>query len=152
MGAMNSASDIVVRQVSPEEVYPLRHKVLRPNQALAACVWAQDAEADTAHFAAVLYSQIVGIASIAICPREGDSPNTWRLRGMATEPELRGQGIGAKVLAMCLEHTKSRGGSLIWCNARTSALEFYRKYGFETVGDEFETPGVGPHFVMVRPL
>lgn len=149
---MNSPSVIVVKQVSPAEVYPLRHKVLRPNQSLAACVWAQDTDPDTAHFAAVLNAQIVGIASIAICPREGDSPNTWRLRGMATEPELQGQGIGARVLAKCLEHAKSRDGTLIWCNARTSALEFYRKYGFETIGDEFETPGIGPHFVMVRPL
>lgn len=152
MSVMNSASDIVVRLVSPEEVYPLRHRVLRPNRPRAACVWAQDTDPDTAHFAAILNTQIVGIASIAICPRDGDPPNTWRLRGMATTPELQGEGIGAKVLATCLEHAKSRGGSLIWCNARTSALEFYRKYGFETVGDEFDTPGVGPHFVMVRPL
>lgn len=149
---MISGPDIAVRQVTAADVYPLRNKVLRPNQALSACVWAQDAEPDTAHFAAVLNSQIVGIASIAICPRDGDPPNTWRLRGMATAPELQGQGIGAKVLAKCLEHAKSRGGASIWCNARTSALEFYRKYGFETVGGEFETPGIGPHFVMVRRL
>lgn len=71
---------------------------------------------------------------------------------MATKPELQGQGIGAKVLTTCLEHAKSRGGALMWCNARTTALAFYRRHGFETVGDEFETPGVGPHFVMVRPL
>lgn len=149
---MNSAADLVIKQVSSVDVYPLRHRVLRPHQTLADCAWAQDTDPDTVHFAAVLDSQIIGIASIAICPRDGDPPNTWRLRGMATAPELQGQGIGAKVLAKCFEHAKSRGGASIWCNARTSALAFYRRHGFETVGDEFETPGIGPHFVMVRPL
>lgn len=149
---MNSISDLIIKQVPAADVYPLRHRVLRPRRTLADCVWAQDSDADTAHFGAILDHEIVGIASIALCPREGDPPNTWRLRGMATKPELQGQGIGAKVLTTCLEHAKSRGGALMWCNARTTALAFYRRHGFETVGDEFETPGVGPHYVMVRPL
>lgn len=141
-----------IRKVSAEDVYPLRLLVLRPNRTLADCVWAQDKDPDTAHFAAEIAGHIVGIASIAICPRESDPPNTWRLRGMATEPSKQGQGIGTMVLAACLAHARSKQGALMWCNARTSALAFYRKHGFETVGDEFETPGVGPHFVMVRKL
>lgn len=149
---MNSISDLIIKQVTAADVYPLRHRVLRPNQTPADCVWAQDDDPDTAHFGAVLDHRIVGIASIALCPRAGDPPNTWRLRGMATAPELRGQGIGARVLTTCLEHAKSRGGTLMWCNARTTALIFYRRHGFDTVGDEFEAPGIGPHFVMVRPL
>jgi predicted GNAT family N-acyltransferase len=143
---------VKIRQVSASEVYPLRHKVLRPKQTLADCVWAQDTDPDTAHFAAEHNGQIIGIASLAICPRDGDPPNTWRLRGMATEPSCQGQGIGAQVLAACLDHARRQGSSLMWCNARTSALAFYRKHGFETVGEEFETKGVGPHYVMVRTL
>lgn len=143
---------LTVKMVNPADVYPLRHRVLRPHQTLAECVWAQDTDPDTAHFAAELDGQIVGVASIAICPREKDPPNTWRLRGMATVPELQSKGIGAAVLAACLDHAKSKGGALLWCNARTTALAFYRRHGFKTVGDEFEISGIGPHYVMVHPL
>ena len=149
---MTDVAAVTIRKVSATAVYPLRHKVLRPNQTLADCVWAQDEDSDTVHFAAEYDGEIVGIASIAICPREGDSSNTWRLRGMATEPAWQGRGIGGQVLAACLDHARSKGSPLMWCNARTSALAFYRKHGFETVGEEFETKGVGPHYVMVKKL
>lgn len=149
---MNSHPPVTIRTVPASDVYPLRHKVLRPNQTLADCVWAQDNDPDTVHFAADSDGQIIGIASIAICPRESDPPNTWRLRGMATEPDRRAQGIATQVLTACLDHAKSKGGAIMWCNARTSAVEFYRRHGFETVGDEFETRGIGPHYVMIREL
>ena len=149
---MTEHSRITVKRVTASDVYPLRHRVLRPNQTLADCVWAQDTDTDTAHFAAEVDGQIVGVASIAICPREGDPPNTWRLRGMATIPELQGQGIGAQVLESCLTHATSMRGALMWCNARSGALVFYRRHGFETVGEEFDIKGIGPHYVMVHPL
>lgn len=149
---MSDLSHIQIRIVPATAVYPLRHKVLRPNQTLAHCIWAQDNDADTAHFAAYDGNTLIGIASIAISAREGDPPNTWRLRGMATEPSLQGRGIGAQVLSACVAHAKSNGGALMWCNARTSALGFYRKHGFETVGEEFDIKGIGPHYVMFRRL
>ena len=149
---MTDDKPIVVNQVSAEAVYPLRHRVLRPHQPFAACVWAQDTDPDTAHFGAVMAGQIVAVASIAICPRDGDPPNAWRLRGMATAPELQSRGIGATVLRACLDYVKSKSGALLWCNARTTALQFYRRHGFETVGDEFDIKGIGPHYVMVHTL
>jgi predicted GNAT family N-acyltransferase len=149
---MSENLPIIVKRVTANDVYPLRHRVLRPNQTMADCIWAQDSEAHTAHFAAEINGQIIGIASIAISPREGDPPNTWRLRGMATVPELQGQGVGAQVLSACLVHAKSCGGTLMWCNARTKALTFYLRHGFETVGEEFEIKGIGPHYVMIHPL
>ncbi len=149
---MTEIASITVRRVSADDVYPLRHRVLRPNQTLSDCVWAQDKDSETAHFGAELDGQIIGIASIANCPREQDHPNTWRLRGMATLPEIQGRGVGAKVLQACLAHAKSRCGVLMWCNARTTALEFYKRHGFETVGEEFNIEGIGPHYVMVHSL
>jgi len=41
-----------------------------------------------------------------------------------------------------------QGGTMLWFNARTVAVPFYEKHGFATRGDEFEIPGVGPHYVM----
>jgi predicted GNAT family N-acyltransferase len=29
---------------------------------------------------------------------------------------------------------------------------FYKKLGFEVISDEFEVPGIGPHFNMIKYL
>ena len=76
------------------------------------------------------------------------SSNQYRLRGMATEQEMRGRGFGSAVLSACLERCWSEGGETFWCNARTSAAGFYEKRGFSTLPEEFEIPGIGPHRVM----
>jgi predicted GNAT family N-acyltransferase len=37
----------------------------------------------------------------------------------------------------------------IWCNARVSAMGFYRKAGWTVESEEFEIEGVGPHVRML---
>ena len=69
---------------------------------------------------------------------------------MATEPDVRGAGFGAALVAACVEHAAAHGGSELWCNARMGALGFYRRMGFDVVSDEFDIPGIGPHVVMAR--
>lgn len=69
----------------------------------------------------------------------------WRLRGMATAPDQRSSGIGAAVLAAGLAEVGGRGGLWVWCNARTAALAFYRRNGFEVLGEEFLTATGIPH-------
>ena len=69
---------------------------------------------------------------------------------MATEPDVRGAGFGAALVAACIEHAAASGGGEVWCNARMGAVGFYRRAGFDVVGDEFEIPAIGPHVVMVR--
>ena len=74
----------------------------------------------------------------------------WRLRGMATRPDRRGEGLGALVLDALLGHCRSEGGGELWCNARTGARTFYLRAGFTEVGEEWEDPEIGPHVRMRR--
>ncbi|HVY61008.1 MAG TPA: GNAT family N-acetyltransferase, partial [Planctomycetota bacterium] len=67
-------------------------------------------------------------------------------------PDLRRRGLGRALLEACAAHVAARGGTLLWCNARLSAADFYRACGFETVGEVFEVPRFGPHFIMRRPV
>lgn len=105
----------------------------------------------TRHFGAFLSDGTqVGVASIypAPLPEAPEISGAWQLRGMATLPEVRGQGAGRALLQACMEAARAEGGTLLWCNARTGALDFYRKYGLTVVGEEFDIPTVGPHFRM----
>jgi predicted GNAT family N-acyltransferase len=141
----------LIRPITAEEVRPLRQVVLRPGQAPESCVYPGDDLADTVHFGAVDDAgRVVGIASLYREDRAGGPAGGWRLRGMATDPSVRGAGHGAAVLDASIDHVAAQGGSELWCNARMPAVGFYRRAGFEVVSDEFEVEGIGPHVVMVR--
>ena len=71
---------------------------------------------------------------------------------MATAPEVRGTGVGGKILEACLDEIVKRQGAYLWCNARASAAGFYQRYQFAIVSDVFDIPTIGPHYVMKRPL
>ena len=59
-------------------------------------------------------------------PPEVEGLVAWRLRGMATVPELRSTGVGSAVLTAGLTAVREAGGDLVWCNGRTEAMVFYR--------------------------
>jgi predicted GNAT family N-acyltransferase len=138
----------LIRPVTAEEVRPLRHSVLRPGQAFEETVYPGDDAG--VHLAAFDGDRLVGIASLYQEDRVGGPAGGWRLRGMATDAAVRGAGFGAALLAGCMEHVAGAGGSELWCNARMSAVGFYRRAGFDVVSEEFEVPGIGTHVVMVR--
>lgn len=146
------AEAAAVRPVTAVEVRPLRRAVLRPHQEPEDCVYPLDDLPATGHFGAFVEGALVGVASIFQEAREGEDPGAWRIRGMATLPQVRGDGWGAKLLTACLDHARESGGSHVWCNARSTAAGFYRKQGFREDGPEFDLPGLGPHYVMVVEL
>ena len=145
----------MIRAITAAETYPLRQQILRPHQTLAEVGFDGDDDPSAAHFGAFAGEVLVGIASVLEQARPGAAPpaeGVWRVRGMATLPEVRGGGYGAKLLDACLEHARAHGGTTAWCNARVPAVDFYSRAGFRAEGGVFELPDIGPHVVMTRSL
>jgi GNAT superfamily N-acetyltransferase len=141
----------VIRLVSLQQTLALRSAVLRPGRPLGEAVFPHDDEEETLHLGAFNGEAIVGIASLYREPMPGSTnTNTWRLRGMAVAPALQGRGIGRLLLHACFDQVQARGGTVLWCNARSTAQGFYATAGFQIRGEEFEIPGIGAHFAMVR--
>ena len=140
------SASFAVREIPVERSRELRREVLRPHETveeLAAgeapslfCVGAFAAE------------RLVAVGMIT----QADPIDGWRIRGMATAADMRGQGAGSQVLAALVARARAGGAGRVWCNARTPALSLYRRAGFVTVGEEFEIPRIGPHYVMERSL
>lgn len=147
MNRETSSSPSPARPISAADTRALRRRVLRPHQAPEACVYPADDDASTGHLGVFVDGRLVGVASIFEESRPGEVGG-WRIRGMAVAPEHRGRGLGAALLEACLDHARGRGGGEVWCNARTSAARFYGHLGFEPEGEEFELPGIGPHYLM----
>jgi ribosomal protein S18 acetylase RimI-like enzyme len=140
-----------IRPIRAGETHELRQQVLRPDAPLSKCAFLGDDAQSTIHFGVFKATEMVGVASLY----EESSPDVehqqgWRIRGMATDASVRGFGYGKKLLEACLAHAREHGGDVVWCNARTSAVGFYEKNGFSIVGEEFDIPGIGPHFLMVK--
>lgn len=144
-----------VTAVPAAAVWPIRHRVLRPDQPAQMCHCPGDDRPDARHFAALDRGRTVGAASVY--PEDPTDEFAvpgfirgygWRLRGMATVDEVRGTGVGSALLRTALTHAVLAGAETLWCNARAGAAGFYRKHGFRTTGKEFDLPGIGPHHFM----
>jgi predicted GNAT family N-acyltransferase len=152
----------MVRPVPATSVRPLRTRVLRPEwPAGRLLTFAEDDEPETAHLAAEQGGTAVGVGTVypqsppeALrdgIPEAAYAPGAaWQLRGMATAESVRGTGVGAAVLAACVEAVRRGGGAFLWCNARVGAVGFYARAGWTAFGDTFEVDGVGPHVAMWR--
>jgi GNAT superfamily N-acetyltransferase len=144
------ANGLPVRIIEARATWPLRQAVLRPHQHEHEMEWPNDRAADAVHFGAFAGDALVGIASL-VPEAAPDGRAALRLRGMAVQPEHRGAGIGAALLAACLDHARAHGRQ-VWCNARVSVEAFYLRAGFERAHPEpFELAGIGPHVLLALP-
>ena len=145
--------DIV--EISAADTHDLRRRVLRDGTASDIVVFDGDDDPDTFHLgvrgldgALIAISTWLGRPS----PTRPDS-SAHQLRGMAIEPALQGSGIGSRLLAAGIERCASAGSALVWDRARTSALDFYLRHGFEIDGDEYVDPTTGlPHVDVFRTI
>ena len=133
--------------MGPADTADLRRRVLRGGRPVDLA----DDDPTLFHVGAYDGEQLVGTGNVRRepAPWAPDVP-AWRLRGMATEPERRGEGVGAAVLEALLEHCQAEGGGELWCNARTPARTLYLRAGFTEVGEEWVDPEIGPHVQMRR--
>ena len=138
--------------VEPRLLWPLRLQTLRPGQPQSSVHHDYDESPGSVHVGAFdADGEVVACASFVPEPYADGRP-AWRLRAMATSPRVRGQGYGARALLFGIAEVRRRGGDLLWCNARSPAVGFYQRLGLRCVGEEFELPDIGPHFLMVLDL
>jgi GNAT superfamily N-acetyltransferase len=150
--APDPAAGWCVRPVPAWKVWPIRHRVLRPERPLESSRYAGDDGPGTRHFAVLDGARPVGVASVyhedpptpftvpGLAPGRG-----WHLRGVATLDEIRGTGAGSALVRAALASAVLAGAWAVWCKAGTDATGFYRRHGFHTAADEFVIPGLGPH-------
>lgn len=145
--------DATISLISMEEGNALRDRVLKsPNLA-----WRELHKGTPWHFhvGAIWNGEVVSTASFAL-DSEVETANmsgtlsVWRLRAMATRPDLQGKELGHRVVAFGIKEVKMRGGGIVWCEGRVSASGFYESCGFHSLKRVFENPGTGPHVAFVR--
>jgi GNAT superfamily N-acetyltransferase len=160
-----------VLRVEPDVVLPLRHAVLRTGRPWADALYELDEHPLSAHFAAfpragpgaapgaaqgAASGEAIVLAAGSVLPEAPDweadwledEGLAWRVRGMATRRDLRGSGLGSRVLTSLLAHVRTSGGGLVWCTARLGALSLYERAGFAARGEPGLIAGLGAHQTM----
>ena len=65
-----------------------------------------------------------------------------RIGRMAVVRARRGSGIGSAMLRCLLEHAKHNDMTEVKLHAQVSARDFYARFGFQVVGEEFMEAGI----------
>ena len=140
-------SVVELREVTPEESADLRRQVLRGGRPVAL----PGDESPAYHLGVFVDGVLVATGNVRReAPPWDAAVDGWRVRGMATDPEHRGQGHGRRVLDGLVDHVVTQGGGVVWFNARTPAQRFYERAGFVTTGEPWEDAEIGPHVAMIR--
>lgn len=140
-----------VKEIKASDTLVLRQQILRPLLTSADCFIEGDELESTIHLGCFLDDQLVGIVSLY--KRVNDSisdDSAYQIRMMACNDRFRGQGIGTALLISAIGRVKATGTHLIWANARVSAIGFYTNASFEIMGDVFDIPSVGPHYLIYK--
>lgn len=74
-----------------------------------------------------------------------------RIGRMAVDPDRRGMGVGAAMLATLMAAARTRGDHRVELHAQLHAAPFYDRQGFDRVGDVYEEAGIA-HITMTCPL
>ncbi|NQZ83779.1 MAG: GNAT family N-acetyltransferase [Colwellia sp.] len=123
-----------IRSIQWQDALPIRHKVLWPNKPALFCK--VDGDESASHYGVYIAGQLVCVASVYI------KNNTARLRKFATLVEFQGDGFGTKLISHIINKLKSSGIEYFWCDARKTAMGFYRKFKMLQQGGEFNKSGV----------
>lgn len=103
-------------------------------------------EVGNVHIAASSESIVVGTLMLVPQPEGG----FW-MKQVAVQEDLRGLGIGRALVRSAEAYASSVNQPVIFLHARVSAVLFYNKLGYKTVGDMFVEVGID-HWKMIKNL
>ena len=142
-----------IKKITAFETIIVRHPVLRPGRPIESCHFDGDDLLSTSHFGLFLENQLASVISaFKIQNKLFSEENQYQIRGMAVLSEFQKKGFGEALLEYCENEIRLKSGNLIWFNARKTAIGFYEKSGYEILGDQFEIPDVGPHYILYKAI
>ncbi|WP_337968618.1 GNAT family N-acetyltransferase [uncultured Flavobacterium sp.] len=143
----------IIKEIPSKETYIVRQPVLRKGKSIESCIFEGDDLETTKHFGLFEDESLIGIISLfqKINPIFAEN-NQAQIRGMAILENHQKKGIGETLVKHCEKYCNANNVDLIWFNARTAAVGFYKKMNYETLGDAFDIKDVGEHYLMSKKI
>lgn len=122
-----------IKEAPIEAVWQMRQTIMYPSFALEQVKLPGDSEG--LHLGLYEAGELVSVISVFT------ETGSMQFRKFATQKGYQGKGYGTRLLQHVLELAVRNGCTAIWCNARTSALPFYEKFGLQAVGETWMQHG-----------
>ncbi len=123
----------------------LRDKILRKPLGMIFTEEYLAAEHDCIHLVVMRDDELL---ACLVLRKQGEK---MQMRQVAVDNNLQKQGIGSQMIAASEAIALKHSCQLMHCQARETAVPFYERLGYYTVGERSEIIGL-PHFYMEKPL
>lgn len=110
-----------------------------------------DRERDGRDGAAVHFVAYAGGDAVGAARLRREDRTTGKVERVAVRADYRGEGWGRRLMAAVEAEARDRGLTELTMHAQSDVVEFYRRLGYETEGEEFEEAGI-PHRAMRKSL
>lgn len=142
---------IQIKKISADEAIDLRHHILRMNLPKKESIFEGDYDKTTLHLGAFHKNILVGVITFHKKETEAFKVNpVYRLTGLSVDETFRGKGIGSKLIEKGLSILSEKQSIFVWCFARDTAIDFYKKNGFLLKIQQVIIPNIGSHRIMFK--
>ena len=147
---INNKDDFLIKKVSANYIKKFRLVALYKSNQRKFAFYKEDLRRTTEHF--LLFNDDKKVVSGLTLIKDVEF-NKYQIRGMFTLPKFREMGYGSKILKKIeFDNLNKSKSSLIWCNARIEAVDFYKKNNYIVVGKKFLIRNIGLHYRMEKKL
>jgi ribosomal protein S18 acetylase RimI-like enzyme len=122
-----------IKEIAASETWPIRHKVMWPSKPLEFVVLPNDEEG--LHFGLYEKEILVSVISLFIDGQDG------QFRKFATDIFFQRCGYGTILLNYLIKESQRLNLKILQCNARTTAIEFYQRFGMKITSEVFRKNG-----------
>ena len=142
-----------IKIIPPKETLKVRQAVLRQGKSLINCVFDGDNLITTNHIGIFFNKDIVGIISIFENKNTKFTfENQLQIRGLAILEQHQKKGFGKLLMLESENQAIIKTASLIWFNARKSAVGFYKNLDYSIINTPFIIQNIGVHYIMYKYL
>ncbi|MEQ8471642.1 MAG: GNAT family N-acetyltransferase [Marinoscillum sp.] len=131
-----------ISEISCEETWPIRQKVMWPDRPLSFVKLSNDRQG--IHYGLFVENELISIISLF------RSDDELQFRKFATVRSEQGKGYGSVLLRYVIDSQDVQGIRRIWCNAREDKVGFYEKFGMRKTSQTFEKGGIS--YVVMEKL
>lgn len=129
-----------IEQIRHELTWAIRQKELYPELPLHEMSLEEDEQG--IHFGLFYNSKLISVVSVF------DKHNSLQFRKFATLKEYQHKGFGTALLNYIIDFAVQENKSSIWCNARESATDFYKRFDFKETLETFTRLGI--NYIIMR--
>ncbi|WP_126971601.1 GNAT family N-acetyltransferase [Gynurincola endophyticus] len=131
------------KQLTPDDlplIWAIRHEAMYPGHLID--IVKLDNDAVATHFGFAVDGKIISVVSVE------NIGTSYQFRKFATLPAFQNKGYGTQLLNGVLGWIQDQGAENVWCNARQSAADYYKKFGLTEDGQSYEKYGL--RFVIMK--